>query len=317
MLTVLMATRNGEDTLQVTLDAFTRLASPAGGWKLLLVDNGSTDRTPQIAAAFDRRLPLTYLWEGGVGKNVALNAGLSHAEGDLIVFTDDDVVPRMDWLVRLREAADNHPAFSMFGGAIVARWEQPPPGWLRWLDHGHLFSVTNPQLREGPVQPETIFGPNMAVRAGVFDAGARFDTSIGPRGSSYAMGSETELVQRLGWQGLRAWHAEHAVVEHIVRGYQMSRAWVAGRAVRFGRGMYRLQRLEQSGTPLLPWTTLMMLKCARRVLRIGRARLTGDERALCTARWELNYFRGLMMEAGLRSRERHVAPAGFAKKAIG
>jgi hypothetical protein len=44
----------------------------------------------------------------------------------------------------------------------------------------------------------------MAIRTAVFQSGVRFDASIGPRNSSYAMGSETELVLRgrPGTQGL-------------------------------------------------------------------------------------------------------------------
>jgi glycosyltransferase involved in cell wall biosynthesis len=60
-----------------------------GGWKLVIVDNGSTDRTRD-------KLRLTYLFEFKRGKNAGLNTGLAHVEGDLIVLTDDDAVPRTD-----------------------------------------------------------------------------------------------------------------------------------------------------------------------------------------------------------------------------
>jgi cellulose synthase/poly-beta-1,6-N-acetylglucosamine synthase-like glycosyltransferase len=63
------------------------------------------------------------IFEETNGKNAAVNAGLRFVSGDLVVFTDDDVLPRHDWLVRLREAADNEPSFGMFGGVIVPRWQ--------------------------------------------------------------------------------------------------------------------------------------------------------------------------------------------------
>jgi len=48
MLTVLFATRNGARTLPGVLDSYLKMSVPAGGWKLIIVDNGSTDSTPDV-----------------------------------------------------------------------------------------------------------------------------------------------------------------------------------------------------------------------------------------------------------------------------
>jgi glycosyltransferase involved in cell wall biosynthesis len=217
MLTVLIATRNGSRTLAEVLDAFARVQVPSSGWKLVVVDNGSTDRTHEIIESFQKILPMTYVFEGSLGKNVALNTGLAHIAGDLVVFTDDDVFPRPDWLNQLRTAADDHPSYAMFGGVILPRWEVKPLPWLEWVPPAPVFSLTDPRLREGPTDPGFLYGPNMAIRAEVFNGGARFDASIGPRGADYPMGSETELLQRLKRQGHKAWHVQEAVIEHFIR----------------------------------------------------------------------------------------------------
>ncbi|HXT48722.1 MAG TPA: glycosyltransferase family A protein, partial [Gemmatimonadaceae bacterium] len=93
MLTVLFATYNGEAVLPDVLAGFIELRSPVGGWKLIVVDNGSVDRSRAIIDSFRGRLPLEWLSEPLPGKNVALNAALGRIEGDLAVFTDDDVFP--------------------------------------------------------------------------------------------------------------------------------------------------------------------------------------------------------------------------------
>src|SRR2546429_408124 len=110
MLTVLIATRNGTKTLPALLKAYCAIVRPAGGWKLVIVDNSSTDGTQAIIASFKSRLPITSVLEQAPGKNAALNAGLPFVEGDLVVFSDDDAFPRPDWLVQLRTAADTQPA---------------------------------------------------------------------------------------------------------------------------------------------------------------------------------------------------------------
>jgi glycosyltransferase involved in cell wall biosynthesis len=307
MLTVLLATRNGSRTLTGVLDAFARVHTPSSGWKLVVVDNGSTDRTREIIESYRTVLPLTYLFEGSLGKNVALNTGLTHLDGDLVVFTDDDVFPRPDWLIQLRAAADDQPSYSMFGGVILPRWEVPPPPWVTWVPPAPVYSLTDSRLREGPVDPGFLYGPNMAIRAGVLNRGTRFDTSIGPCGADYPMGSESELLQRLKRQGHKAWHVQKAVVEHFIRDHQIDKSWVLRRAIRFGRGQLQLLRAaEPAAVPswlgVPPRYFLRMLK---RWIRIAAAWIKSDEQQLLMARWELNYLWGHVLEARLLRRQRY------------
>ncbi len=303
MLTVLMATRNRAGLLRDVLGAFCQLQSPDSGWKLVVVDNGSTDDTQQVLASFQRRLPMQSAFEPKLGKNAALNAGLELIEGDLIVFTDDDVFPRPDWLVQLRLAADSQTEYSMFGGAIFPRWEVPPPPWVNWLELGPIFTITDPALKEGPLPGllvTLIQGPNMAIRANIFEEGARLSTSIGPSGPDYPMGGETELVLRLGKQGLKGWHVPHAVVGHFVRKEQLKEAWVLQRGIRWGRGCHRLYPNVKlwMGIPRHLFRDIPKEAFASLV-----ARITFREDALLRSRWRFNILRGKAIEARNISRE--------------
>src|ERR1700756_1490245 len=108
-----MASFNGATTLPKVLDAYCALLAPPGGWRLLVIDNGSTDAGPEILAAYAERLPISVLREPCRGKNAALNAGLrqvlNDAGVDLLVFSDDDAMPEPDWLLRLAECAARQP----------------------------------------------------------------------------------------------------------------------------------------------------------------------------------------------------------------
>jgi L-malate glycosyltransferase len=302
MLSVLMATYNRASKLAVVLNAYLRLEAPPGGWKLFIVDNGSTDETKQVVASFGDRLPVSYLFEAKRGKNAALNSALPMVEGDLVVFTDDDAPPRPDWLVQLRIAADNHPEFSLFGGVVLPKWEVPPEDWiLTWFSQTATFTLTRPHLKEGPTTYVDVFGPNMAVRAHFFNAGCRFDTTIGPQGKEYPMGSETELLIRLTLAGHKAWHCEKAVVEHLIGKSQMTEEWITGRALRFGRGQSRLEALvsKQRFRMWLGVPRYLVRVIGTQALRVAWAKLTRNARARFEARWELNLAIGMVMEARL------------------
>jgi L-malate glycosyltransferase len=308
MLTVLLATRNRARILNDVLASFCQLHPPPSGWKLVVADNGSTDDTESVLASFAERLPLHRVFQPRVGKNFALNAGLPLIEGDLTVLTDDDVFPRPDWLVQLRRAADEHPDFTIFGGVIVPRWQAPPPAWTQWIDLGPVFTTTRPDLTEGefPFQEfSTVQGPNMAIRSSIFRSGIQFDPSIGPSGASYPMGSETELLFRLGRDGHRAWCVPAAVVEHLVRPEQLQEDWVLQRAIRWGRGRYRMAR-----NPRL-WLGVprhLFRDMPKEAARMAAASLSRKRDAFFRARWRFNILLGMAIEARNMAREKSGQP---------
>ncbi len=306
MLTVLLATRNRASILRDALEAYCQLEAPPLGWKLVVVDNGSTDQTPEVLASFRGRLPLHYVSEPTLGKNHALNAGLGLAEGDLIVFTDDDAFPRADWLKQLRKAADSQSEYSIFGGAVVPRWEISPPVWIEWAHLSPTFTITDPSQPEGPITSSLVYGPNMAIRASIFGSGIRFDPAIGPRGSDYPMGSETELLLRLELQGHKAWRVRGAVVEHFVRQGQLNKAWVFKRAIRFGRGLQRLGHKQLFPDPKL-WGDVprhLFRDFPREVFLMAAAWVFCRRDAVFRARWRLNILWGKAIEARIIGREK-------------
>jgi len=317
MITVVIATRNGARTLPGVLDAYCRMKAPEGGWKLIVVDNGSTDRSREIIASYQGRLPLTYLHEKKPGKNAALNTAVSHIDSDLVVFTDDDVFPRPDWLECIRTAADAQTSFSLFGGVILPRWEIPAPDWImEWVSLEVVFGLTSPELAEGPTTPDTIWGGNMAIRADVFRRGFRFDASIGPRGANYAQGSETEFVRRLAEQGYTGWHIHNAEVEHFIREYQMQKPWILGRAIRYGRGQYRLNHADDS-IRMTTWfgaPRYLFRQIFQQTVQLLKCMLSFEKGRFFRERWKFNYYRGFIIEARTLSKERSAVRSTAAAK---
>ena len=304
MMTVLLATRNRARILADILESFCNLQSPRSGWKLVVVDNASTDETLQVLSSFKHRLPLYAASEPRPGKNYALNEGLRWVEGDLVVLTDDDVFPHADWLVELRRAADTNPGYSIFGGSILPRWETPPPSWVQWLEQGPAYTLTDPSFQEGPINPALVFGPNMALRSDVFLGSTRFDPSIGPRNTSYPMGSETDLLLRLNQQGHKAWHVSGAVVEHLIRRTQLTKSWVFERAVRYGRGFYRMFCSDEMKKKLWMGVPRHLFRdIPKELISMCVTGALHRHEAAFRSRWRFNFLRGHMIEARFLDRQ--------------
>ena len=91
---VIIAARDAEHTLGETLDSL--LAQTDPDWEALVVDDGSTDATADIIAAYAARDDrIAALASTGLGASTARNLALARAEGDRLLFLDSD-----DWIDR-------------------------------------------------------------------------------------------------------------------------------------------------------------------------------------------------------------------------
>ncbi len=244
MMSVLLATHNGADTIDRTLAAMSELEAPSGGWKLVIVNNASTDDTQTRILKWRDRLPLEYFVEPRLGKSRAMNTALAHAQGDLIVMTDDDVLPDRNWLIEWRRAADVMPQCSVFGGAILPEFGDFPPAWPMPRTSLTVLYAQTPDHAEGEIEPVDVSGPNMAIRKSVYDSGHRFEENfmVGKYG---LMGEDSEFVRRTWESGFRTGFAPHARVRHIIHKEQMSWRWIHRRFFRHGRTMFMFEEVRQ------------------------------------------------------------------------
>ncbi|MCC7138770.1 MAG: glycosyltransferase [Planctomycetes bacterium] len=298
MLTVLLVTRDGGRTLPEVLAAHRRLVAPPGGWRLVVVDNGSTDETRARLAEHAAHLPLVLRHEPVRGQNRARRAGEDAVEGDLLVLTDDDAVPAPGWLLALRAAADAHPAHDVIVGTVRPRFERPPAPWLlEVVRPGPVWAQVERERAE-EVDPTEGLGPNVAIRTRALGPRPWFDVALGPDGTAtYPMGAETSLLVALRGRGARAWYAKDAVVEHLVPAAHVEPAWVVARAFRYGRGRARMRTARASRSRWrwrgVPWRTWADLAGRRGALwRAG-----ADPRRRFKALWRLALLAGEAYEA--------------------
>ncbi len=101
--------RNAAPTLAQTLDSL--LAQGDGDWEALIVDDGSSDETPQLIAAHAQRDArfIALRGSGTPGASAARNVGLHQARGQRIVFLDSDDWIEPGFLERMNAALDAAP----------------------------------------------------------------------------------------------------------------------------------------------------------------------------------------------------------------
>lgn len=236
-ISVLMATRDRPDILERCLRAFGGLDVGEVTWELIVVNDGDDPGTEGVLDDYDSQLPLVRLQSpGGEGKNRALNVAIPEAKGGLFAFVDDDVLPARDWLTSLTRGCARWPEQDVFGGRILPDFPTDVPDYidLEWSRMRDAFVIGDWGIPEGKCDPARIWGPNMAVRRGVF-AQHRFDEGLGPRGLDYVMGGDSEFILRITAEGRDAIHLPEWTVEHVIRAEQFEPDWLKGRAFRAGR----------------------------------------------------------------------------------
>jgi len=105
-VTVLIAARNEEAVVGRLLQRIAELTYPKDKIEVVLVDDASTDKTGQIADRFAQTYGYFKVVHrskdvGGKGKSDALNEGLRHANGEILICFDADYYPQVDIIEKL------------------------------------------------------------------------------------------------------------------------------------------------------------------------------------------------------------------------
>jgi glycosyltransferase involved in cell wall biosynthesis len=203
-LTVALCTWNRARLLDRTLARMRELDVPSGlAWELLVVNNNCTDDTDAVITRHADALPLRRLFEPRQGLSNARNCALDHARGDLLIWTDDDVLVEPGWLAAYVRAAADYPEAGYFGGPVEPWFEsEPPPEILRHLPvlRGAFALVDYGPVTRRFVPGEAPFGANMAYRAELVRS-FRFDPNLGRSGTNLIGDEETALFEKLAGEG--------------------------------------------------------------------------------------------------------------------
>lgn len=232
MLSVLVCTHNNCERLAITLKAISRCTSPPVDWQLIVVANACTDRTFEVVREFKSILPIRFVEAPQKGLSRARNAGLAAAEGELIVFTDDDVKPDKSWLTAYWQAFQQHGRQSFFGGSVKSEYEVGPPSASLMSSAGYSikgidFGNQEIELKSG----QTFLAANWAAPRAAINRVGGFDESLGLGAHSdrISVGEETMLQEDLLSLGFTAMIIPSAWVWHYVPDFKTKRPHLADR----------------------------------------------------------------------------------------
>ena len=179
-VSIIIPVKNAEKTLPLLLDSL--MNQTYKPYEVIVVDDGSTDKSPQIAKKYGVKILYT---NGTKGPNYARNLGVKHAQGEIIVFTDADCVPKDDWIENIvKEFNSNNEIVAVSGSTYAYNKDN---FWSRFLENSIL--TPTPKyfkkiiLSEDFKPPTIVATCNFAVRREVFQKIGLFDPSFKYYGS--------------------------------------------------------------------------------------------------------------------------------------
>ena len=234
-VSIIICTRDRAQHLSQTLEALKFVRVPQGmNAELIVVDNASTDDTCEVVRSYSLPgIPVEYLYEARGGKSHAYNAALGAARGEILLFTDDDVLPPRDWIAGMCAPIAAGAADAVAGGVRLA------PHLLRpWMTPFHRAMLASTELM--PPHPDGLVGANMAFARRVLERVPRFDPELGPGALGFC--DDTLLALQFQAAGYRVLGAPDVEVEHHPQASRLLRAGYRDMVRKLGGSMAYVAR---------------------------------------------------------------------------
>lgn len=181
--------------------------------ELIVVDDASTDSTAELLASHDEAIRTVRL-ERNEGFAAACNRGAALADGEAIVFLNNDTEPRPGWLAALAAYAEEHPAAAVVGARLLyptgavqhAGVAIGQDGYPHNLYAG--FPADHPTVARSR-RLQAVTGACMLVRREAFEAAGGFDPGF------LNSLEDVDLCLRIGEAGGEVHYCAEAIVTHL------------------------------------------------------------------------------------------------------
>ncbi len=246
VISVVICTRNRGAILPIALNSVLTQSLPQSNYEVILIDNGSEDKTKIIVREFQKvNSHLSYHYEPIVGLSNARNRGWKEAKAPYIAYTDDDCKLPNNWLkIASSIIKDKKP--DIFGGPYYPFYITKKPDWFKDEYQSMEISDKAIELEDWGF----LSGGNLFVKKSILYLAGGFNPYLGMTGKKIAYGEETALILwiRKNYPDKIIYYDPNLFVYHLVQDYRMDFKWLFKQ--RFVGGRYSQRIFEESVTSI-------------------------------------------------------------------
>jgi len=248
---VILCTYNRRYLVLAALASLREQTLPYGQFEIIVVDNGSSDGTPEavrdyVSASMQEEKDVEDVWqvqclsEPQNGLAYARETGLLAAKGEVAVFLHDDALADPHWLEHLL-AAFKETGADAIGGRVEIDWEVARPYWLseELLETLGYFAPSRVRIQ---LDESTSFNScNFAVKIEALRAIGYFSPLLSKSPNTPLSAEMDDLCRRLRDAGYALWYEPEAMVVHRAPAVRLTRPFFVGRAYWQGRSEVLLE----------------------------------------------------------------------------
>ncbi|QNN43034.1 glycosyltransferase family 2 protein [Pedobacter roseus] len=138
-VSVIIPTYNRDFFIKLTLESFVTQNYP-NMLEIIVIDNNSTDNTLAVVKELCEKYPIIkYFEEPRQGVHYARNSAIKYAKGEVLYYTDDDMIAEPDLLTNLVPTFELNDKIAVVSGRVLPKWDIHPPDWiLKYCLNAHL-----------------------------------------------------------------------------------------------------------------------------------------------------------------------------------
>lgn len=235
-VSIIIPSYNRDKMLGITLESFINQDFPRDRYEIIVADNHSTDDTKAVVLEWQKKSPVAikYIYEERQGVHFARNSAAKQANGEILYFTDDDMIAEPDLLSELVKVFKIDPRVGTATGRVLPKWEIQPPDWILQLCYNGWLSIFD-SLGDGTYIDETDFGVyscHQAIRReALFKAGGFNPESTY---TDYVGDGETGLSIKLKDIGYKFGYNGKSVIHHMIPASRMTQDYLNKRLANQG-----------------------------------------------------------------------------------
>ena len=217
-VSVVLPTYNRLNQLKMVLAGLEKQTYPRDKFEVVVVSDGSTDGTNEYLQTLQTPFPLKLVCQENQGVAATRNHGVQQAQGEMILFIDDDVVPTPQLIDEHLNAHKNNGDHVIVIGPMITPPDFPLTPWVRWgqekLDEQYQAMLNE----EWQATARQFYTGNTSLRRQIFLESGGFDPT-------FRRAEDVELAYRLHEKGCRFLFCPEAIGYHYeARSFQ---SWLA------------------------------------------------------------------------------------------
>jgi len=217
------------EQLSACLRSLTCIEYPRDAFEIIIVDDGSKTPPEAVVDSFRDKINVTLLTQRHAGPAAARNAGAKRARGSFLAFTDDDCMPKADWLEKLALRFAETP-YDLIGGRTFNALCENQYSTASQILIDYLYEYYNPAFDHA----RFLTSNNLAVPAAQFRTLGGFDAAF-----PLAAAEDRDFCDRWRQRGHRMICAPEVIVYHA---HALTFRSFLKQHFRYGRGAFSFQR---------------------------------------------------------------------------